>query len=286
METATAKRNTSYQTFRDFLQEELIRRCRKNPSYSLRAFATSAGVNHALLSMVLNGKRKVTVNFILKTGTALGLSEVKLQKFIRIAQKQNARATEPSFEEQRRQQELSRLTLDQYQLISEWYHDAILELARIPDFDLSAPAIAQALGISTLEAKSAKERLERMGLVEIDPLDGTWKETSNNTTIAHLDLTSPALRAFQKRVLQLSMDSLEKVPKEHRDHTCITMAVRSSDLEEAKKRIKKFRRELLAFLQREEADDTEELALGTYDDVYNVHISFFPLTNLHKKERP
>src|ERR1700722_13528593 len=42
------------QDFRKFLQQELARRCAKNPGYSLRAFATSLQINPSTLSHILN----------------------------------------------------------------------------------------------------------------------------------------------------------------------------------------------------------------------------------------
>lgn len=41
--------------FRALLRQELVRRSAKNPSYSLRSFAKSLGVNHATLSSILAG---------------------------------------------------------------------------------------------------------------------------------------------------------------------------------------------------------------------------------------
>lgn len=45
---------------RAILQDELLRRRRANPRYSLRAFARSVKVEHSTLSQLLRGKRTMT----------------------------------------------------------------------------------------------------------------------------------------------------------------------------------------------------------------------------------
>jgi AraC-like DNA-binding protein len=56
------------QDFRQFLRAELIRRCKKNAKYSLRAFAQALGVSPAYLSMIFNGRKKPVAATILKMG--------------------------------------------------------------------------------------------------------------------------------------------------------------------------------------------------------------------------
>jgi hypothetical protein len=258
-------------SFREHLRDELVRRCKKNPAYSLRAFAGSLGANHALLSMVLRGKRRVTPPMVARLGPGLGLTPAQIEKYI-----DDARNPVPGSSAPRaRDRELSRLTLDAFHLVSEWYHDAILELSRVKDFTPTAQAISRALGISIGEAQAAVERLERLGMIEVQA-DGSWKEARSFSTIEHVNFTSAALRAFQRKVLELSSRSVSLVPKPLRDHSCITVAARRSDLPEAKARIAAFRRELMAFLQRPAGEPL--------DDVYCAQFSLFPLTTFHKKE--
>jgi uncharacterized protein (TIGR02147 family) len=251
--------------FRLYLQEELVSRCRKNPRYSLRSFAKSLGVNHGILSMVLNKKRTLTPNMVRTMGTALKLNSDDLDRFvIHVPQinprKKNAQA-----------KLINQMTVDMFNVISDWYHDAILELSRVQGFRGTPEYISRRLGISVVEAQAAIERLERVGLIEIMP-NGSWKEIlGDNTTAIHVDTTSVALRDLQRQVLTKSLHALENIPKPQRDHTCMTVAVRIQDLPEAKRRIKQFRLELMEFLQKH-GNELEE--------VYQLAVSFYPLTKL------
>src|ERR1700744_175480 len=72
------------------LRRELVARIERNPHYSLRAFARDLGVTHAYLSMLINGKRRLSVSVaarleeslarkIIRSARASALSTVPLQ---------------------------------------------------------------------------------------------------------------------------------------------------------------------------------------------------------------
>jgi uncharacterized protein (TIGR02147 family) len=238
----------------------------------MRAFAKSLGVNHGILSTILSTKRPLTPQLVQKLGLALKMNKNELDMFISALP--NLRATE--IRKRREIKELNQLTVDVFNVVSDWYHDAILELSRVKGFNATPGFISKRLGITVSEARAAIERLERVGLIEINA-DGKWVETlGDNTTAVDVDLTNSALRGLQKQVLQRSLHALENVPKVHRDHTCTTMAIRTRDLPEAKKRIKRFRHELMSFLQRDS---------GPFDEVFQLAVSLYPLTKMESKVR-
>jgi len=257
--------NTSPEhTFKDLIRSELVKRMKKNPRYSLRAFASSLGIHHGILSLILNDKRPVTAKHIMTLGKALDLSPRQVDKFIK-----SLEGPEKISASKRKIQQMNRLTLDVFHVVSEWYYDAIMELARVKGFQPSAHYLSKSLGLSIGQAHDAIERLKRVGLLELNP-DGSWKEFGDFSTIQHIDFTDAALRAYQKKILDLSADAVTAVPKALRDHTSLTVAIRKNDLDPMKLMLKKYRRELLAFAQRPSED--------LYDAVYSFSFSMFPLT--------
>jgi uncharacterized protein (TIGR02147 family) len=244
--------------FRLYLQQELIRRCEANGRYSLRAFAKSLGESHATLSSILAGKRVLTEKTIIKLAHALKLPDTEINKFV----------TERANPETRAATDHNILTLDTFNVIADWYHDAILELTHTKSFQPDAKWIAKRLGITASEVLAAKERLERLDLLEIK--NGKWIDLSrNNTTNFTNDLTSAALRKLQAKILALSNEALLDLPRTKRDHTSLTVAMQTSDLDEVKERIKKFRFELVEFIERKRVKP---------DAVYQFAFSAFPLT--------
>jgi len=245
------------QDFRAILQEELLRRCRKNPHYSVRAFAKSLNVVPSALNEILKGTRPVSEKMKTRLGLAMGLSLETISKIPH--NKQKLKTPVAGF---------NQITLDTYAIVSDWYHYAILELIRVKDFKSEVAWVARTLSITRSEVRIAVERLRQAGMLEITS-DGKWIDTAGQfATNISGELTSAASRKLQKQILEKSICALEEVPVEKRNHTSMTMAINPEALEEAKEMITKFRRELCAFLE-------------SYPDpthVYNLAISLYPIS--------
>lgn len=251
METETNKLNPS---FRQYLQQELMNRCAKNPQYSLRSFAKALGIQAPTLSHMMRGTRKISPMMIKRLSLALGLGPEETLAMI-----SNKDGVPES---------LMQLTVDNFNLISEWYHFAILELVNSENFQADHKWIARVLGITTSEVNIAVERLIRLGLVEVDE-DGQWiLQSVNNTTVGH-EFTTVAHKKLQKQFLQKATEAIDLIPIELRDQTGMTFSMCIEDMEEVKNRIKAFRRELTNFIERKPVPK---------DEVYQLSISFFPLS--------
>lgn len=266
-------------TFRLYLQSELIKRCKKNPSYSIRAFARALGSDISTLSKILSGKRTVGRLTIERMGARLGLNPNQVAYFLK--QNKTATAAETAATNKKSMgtgaevaDDYRQLTMDSFSIISDWYHFAILELMATSDFRDDRRWIARVLGIRVSEANAAIERLVRVGLIEILE-DGTWKHLSDGRTSISPNYTTAAMRSMQKQILEKAIDALENIPFEVRDQSSIATAMNSKLLPEAQEKIKNFRRELAAFVRSE----------GPLDSVYQLSIAFYPLTQTDRKEK-
>ncbi len=255
MEKTTNRNTSSGADFRLVLQQAFVERCRKNPSYSLRAFAKALGVDASPLSAILRGRRPLTPKMKKRLGLALGMKLDEIKSF--------ANLEAPS------QSDFQQITLDTYAIVSDWYHYAILELIRVRDFKPDFQYISKTLGISKTEVQIAIERLQRLGLLDIKE-NGQWVDTTSKGLATNItdDLTSLASRKLQRQILEMSIKALEELPTDIRSHTSMTMAVNPEDLIEAKKRIRKFRRELCLFFERNKNPS----------QVYHLGISLYPVT--------
>jgi uncharacterized protein (TIGR02147 family) len=246
--------------FRAFLQHTLQERILRNPRYSIRAFARALQINDSSLSQILRGKRTISPEVIKKLGLRLSLSPDTLDTFVRAAEPLERAAGESRFEQ---------LSIDTFHSISDWYHDAILEMTRLTTFRPDPKWISSKLGITQTEASGALARLVRLNLVKVDE-SGRWSVVyMNTTTILDSDYTDSASRNYQKQLLEKSHVAVEAVVKSSRDHTSIVFAIDESDIPEAIERVKRFRREMLAFFERPKARPQQ---------VYALQFSLFPLT--------
>lgn len=256
--------NGAMEQFKTYLQQEFVKRTTKNQSYSLRAFAKHLGLNHATLSTLISGKRKITKATIEKIAKSLNLGPNEIQKF-----------TETSSVNETTSKKYFLIQQDAFAAISEWYFDAILELSLIPQFKLDPSLIAQSIGINELQAKIALETLERLELLIKDKSGRYQLQHQNSINILDPDFTSAANRKHQKSILEKSIEAIDSVERKSRDHTSTTMAINVKDLPKAKQLIQKFRHDLNAFLQREGVEPNE---------VFQLQVSFFPLSQNTKNK--
>lgn len=128
------------------MQNEFENRRSRNPSYSLRAFAAHLDVHTACLSVILRGKRPLTEKLVERfiQNLALGFDDLQLCLTAESGEKAVKNRV---------------LTLDTFAIISQWYHDAILDLMKLDSFVPDIHWIAETLEITPTEVHSAIERL-------------------------------------------------------------------------------------------------------------------------------
>lgn len=239
--------------FKTLLQKEYQKRMQKNRLYSLRAYARFLGIDSSFLSKIFASKRPVTSKTIDKLAVPLNLSRTQVEYYKGLA---GYGVSDGAFKA---------LSATEFEYISDWYHYAILEMTHMNHFVSTPEWIAEKLKISLQDAHDAVEKLLRMNLLSRDE-DGRLRVNENCTTTTN-PFTSESFRKIQKQINQQAIDALDNVPFDKRSHSTITLCGDSARLEEAKKKIAAFRRELMVFLESGEKKDT----------VYQMSISLFPI---------
>lgn len=259
----TASAPTPDTSFRLFLQSELARRCTRNSQYSLRAFALHLDVDHSTLSQWLRGRRPMTARSIETIGQALRLPPSTIEKYVDHARRESEDTGLPA---------PGVLTGETVSAIVDWYHFAILELTRLPEFRPDSRWIARVLDVSVDEVNVALQRLIRLDLLDMAAPD-RWVDTAGDARVNLGSLAPETVEARQADSARLSASAARHVPVAFRDQTSITVAVNSRSLPRAFEIVSRFRQQLL-----------ELLTEGAADDVYQIEIAVFPVTTL-KHER-
>jgi hypothetical protein len=249
----------SEEEIESLLIREFERRCQANPRYSLRAFAVSLSMDCSYLSKILRGKRKLSGLAKARLAQKMGQPVLPSARILNFSQRNEQRNEFVSLEE------------DLFVVIADWYHYAILEMTKLEFFRPDPKWIADYLGIGLAQVMAAVERLRACGLLDISP-EGQWK-VLNHTTTTH-PFSNQAFRQLQKQILQQSASALENVPIELRDHSSITMCIDSRRLKVAKRMLKRFRRQLMNYLERGSRKDA----------VYQLSLSLFPGYPMERKE--
>lgn len=246
--------------FKTYLQEELIKRCKQDPKYSLRAFARSLELEPSALSKILRGKRALTEAMFRNLAHRLGLSPDRMSMY------ENSLASSSSGDLFQQQEYLQR-SLDAYQVIADWIHFAILELCGTQGFKTDPKWIAAKLGVTIVEVMTAVERLKRLDLLDAPP-EGPWSKKPLEKNSLNTDLADTAIRRSQKTVLEKAIRALDDVPLDRRYNQTVTLAIQTAMLPLFKQKLKELKDEI-----------TRDCAASeTKDAVYHLCINLAPAT--------
>ena len=181
------------------LADELKSRKQRNPQYSLRAFAAALEISPAQLSQILSGKRHLTIKCIQKIAHNLALSPAEQDHYIK-----NWSLKKSQFEKEPTAAKEKRLMKDdEFKVISEWFHFAILSLSQLNGSMINYEWIADRLGITPLQAKESVQRLQRMNILGPGP---ELKRIAPPLSVMS-DIPSQAIRSYHQKVLIKAMES-------------------------------------------------------------------------------
>lgn len=255
-----------------------------NPRYSLRAFARDLELTSSRLSDVLKGHKGLSVDSGTAIANRLGLGLVETRYFCDLITAQHARTPSARVIASTRVQGATAMTDykvlkdDEFSMIAQWYHLAILELLAPPAKDLSTDVIAQRLGINKLLVEEAIDRMERLELIERN--DQGLLSRSVKGVVTSDKIPSEAIRSHHQQVIAKAAEALLNQPLTERDFTSMTVAFDRRLVPEVKDLIERFKREFLSLV---------EAMPGAKQDVYALGIQLFNLTptpqNLIKEKK-
>jgi len=251
-----------------YLENEFAKRLQKNPHYSLRSFARDLEVPVSWLSEFLHSKKGMSHETAQSIGTILNLSSQELEIFTLSARAAHARRLED------RKAALAELktykVVDAFKMktmdfadIGAWYHQTILELTEVDDFQHTELDIAQRLRLPLPTIKRAVQTLQNKGLLKVEngKMVALYSETQSPMDTPSLDM-----RRYQVQILEKATTALHEQPKESREFFSVTFAFNSKRMTEAKKSLRKFQKKF-----------TDEFysASDAKDSVYQLSVQFF-----------
>ncbi|MCM2277251.1 MAG: DUF4423 domain-containing protein [Oligoflexia bacterium] len=254
-----------------WLQAEFLRRRERNPRFSLRAFGRMLNIPPGRLSEVFSRKRPLTIAMGQRIAERLAYSPAMRIGLLQAIQRQQllrsgGLSPHPGADgtEQGDDSDRQLLREDEFRLIADWQHFALLYLFETRGFRSDPAWMARRIGIPPHEAQAALERLERLGLIA--RRQKRYVKLAGELTTTQ-DISSAALRQSHRQSLEQAIRALEEVPLELRDVTSITMAIDPRRIPAAKLMIRDFRRRLCRFLEQ-----------GRRTEVFNLNVQLVPVT--------
>ena len=254
---------------KEVLRAVLLKKIKNNTAYSARAFARDIGVSPSFVTQILNGKKKINLNRAIDIVKALRLTDNEKQSLIGAVLSENG--MELQVKSQPKKNLINDLSEDQFSVVADWYHFAILDLSTTKGFESTPAWIAKRLGLTPFEVEMALIRLIKVGLLVKS--GNTYKKAKTQIEFpTKLSLTS--VREHHRQMMdraKLQLDKTDAKSFQSRMISSMTCAADKSKIEQARQKVLEFQQELANFL----SDGSE------CEEVYQINIQLFP----HTKEK-
>ncbi len=271
-----------YTDYRQYLRDLYHERKACDPHYSHRAMARELGFSSPnFIKLVIDNKRNLAEKSLARVIEGLGLPKRASAYFSYLVFFCQARDTIQKnyyfglLAAFRTRSTVARINADQYDYYNEWHTCVIRELvAGLPADSLDYAALADAVrpGVTPRQAKKAVRLLERIGMIERDAT-GRFRHSSR-LVATDREMTSLAVRNYHKKMLQIAQESIERVEREEREISSLTINISPRGFNRIKKRIQEFKEELMQIVH----DDTD------VDTVYQVNFQLFPVSRKKEKQ--
>ncbi|MCX6126187.1 MAG: TIGR02147 family protein, partial [Proteobacteria bacterium] len=224
----------------EFLSAVYSFKKKKNPSFSLRAWSQQLGFkNPSMLSSVLRKTRSLRPALVSRIAHNLTMTENERRYFELLSLIHNASTPEEKTlyidlaRSLRPEQAVFNLELEQFRLIADWHHLAILEMIELKDFDPTPSAIAKRLGgaIEPAMAATALERLMSLGLARKNAA-GLYEKTSAELYVGK-GISNEAIRAHHLQMIEQSVEALKHDETFDRNIQSTSIPVMKKDIPKA-----------------------------------------------------
>lgn len=264
-----------YIDYRQYLKDYYTSSKEKRSYFSYRYFSRQAGVKSPVfLKLVIDGKRGLTGKMVEKFAHALKLN-VKEATCFRHLVFFNQAKTAPEKQEHylvlksmadHVSEHVIGATL--YDFYDKWYISVVRELVTLHDFKDNYAKMGAAVvpAITPAQARDAVEFLLKADLIARNE-DGTYRQTKTAITTGQ-EVTSIAVRNFNRAMVQLAEKSLDSVPAARRHVSGVTMGISPECYNVLVAEINAFKDRVISIVN---SDDHAA-------KVYQLNVQLFPLS--------
>jgi uncharacterized protein (TIGR02147 family) len=274
------KKIFSYTNFRTLLKDYYEQQ-KSSGGYTYRDFSLQAGMNSSSwLLHLIKGTKNLSGQTALKVAKVLKLKKKETEYFLLMVKFTQAKTSDEKNEYYKemialkRRLKVIKITEEQYQYYTRWYHPVIRSLVSKVDFGNDFSVLAKALlpPITPAEAKKSVSLLKKLGFIK-QLEDGKWIQI-NSVLSTGDEVTSLNVVNYHKQVSKLAEDAFDRCSKELRDISALTLGINKDDVRKIKAKIQEFRKEIMAIAGNSVNDDR----------VYQLNFQFFPVSRCEEHE--
>jgi uncharacterized protein (TIGR02147 family) len=274
-----------YQNYRKFLQDLYSYFSKRNINrLSYRSIAQRAGIqSHNFLRQVIRGESNLSEESISKFAKAFELN-VEETKFFKNLVLFN-QAKDPSQKEFHAAQvikskgfrKIQPLGKEKLNFYSKWYMSIIYLLCDDPGFSVEAASQSLIPPVKVEKIQRALVDLEKLGMIQREQVPGSqevkWKKSSKPISTGD-EVFSPVVANFHQIMLSKAGESINKVSREERDISSLTLSLTDEEYKSFKKQVSEFRKNLL--MQFSNGPEKRR--------VFQFNFQLFPLTKQAMQE--
>ena len=251
------------------MQDAFLDRRKKNPQYSLRAFARDLGMSHTLLSLIFSGQRSLSPKQAVKVAVALKMSHQDTERLVSgtLGLKTTTKSVVSGGVTS-----VMTVEIEKFRFMSSWLHFALLEMVPLKTFRYVPSVLAKQFSVTSIEVRTAFERLLNLGLIQ-EVSKGRYQKLKRQFVLT-TDASHASVRAYHEGVMNLVLKELNKTAIQDFKRRYIgagVVAIRDVDLHRAIEELKEFKSNFLK--KYADLDVKREAA-----QVFQVNVQLFALS--------
>lgn len=270
-----------YDNYRKYLKDVYENSKAENSKFSFRYFSRLAGFQSPnFLKLIIDGRRNFALPGIEKCAKALKFNEEETFFFRNLVLLNQA----TSYEEKqdyatellkcKTYKQMHPLKESQFHYLTTWYFVPLREMVNLKNFKEDPEWIAKRLSppITGEEVTQAIEILLKLGLLERNKKGRLTQSESHLTTGD--EVTAACAAQFHRDMMTKAAESIDRVPRERREISAVTLGVSEKNIKIIKEMIQKFRQDVVKVVGQEQ-DSTR---------IYQLNFQFFPLAALFEED--
>jgi uncharacterized protein (TIGR02147 family) len=269
-----------YLDYRQFLRDFYNQQKKTNTFFSYRYIGNKVGMDSSFLIKVLQGHLHVAEDRIEKFHKICNFNDKEATYFEALVHFNKAKSEKESklyFEKMLsiNKAKSDKIVESQYEFFQKWYYSAVWSLLDGAPFKGDIKELGNLLTppIGVKESKAAIKLLEDLKLI-VQDADGAYRAVGLNLTTGK-EWRSVAIMQYQREMIKLAEESLERFRKDERDISTLTVNIPEAAIPEIRELTGEFRESLKKLVNS--YTDT--------DRVYQMNIQMFPLTQKRKPNK-
>lgn len=235
---------------RKILDQKLKESRKRNPAFSLRAYASKVDMSVSTLSEFLAGKRRLSKAAARKVLGRFELSSSELERLNHLFDNGDSR---------------KELSEEKFSLIANWQYFAILSMFELTNPPKTIGDIATSMRLTEVEAVRALETLRKLNLIT---KADDWYELTGESFCSSDGVPSNAVATSHLNDFERAKLALREVRVDERDFISLTFVGNTAQIKKAKAEIRKFRDNLYSIMSAKKSDQIYKLSVQLYPLLY------------------